>query len=90
MWKDVDGVLTADPRIVDSATPVSRLTFEEARRAPVPAHQSCTPFRRRGWPCRVQEEARRMFRDWVGLRPTPSSRLPSHPYAPPAHPCTGH
>ncbi|PSC72184.1 aspartate kinase [Micractinium conductrix] len=30
VWKDVDGVLTADPRIVDSATPVSRLTFEEA------------------------------------------------------------
>ena len=30
VWKDVDGVLTSDPRIVDGATPVPRLTFEEA------------------------------------------------------------
>lgn len=30
VWKDVDGVLTADPRVVPNATPVSRLTFEEA------------------------------------------------------------
>ena len=30
MWKDVDGVLTSDPRIVDGATPVPQLTFEEA------------------------------------------------------------
>lgn len=30
VWKDVDGVLTADPRVVSTATPVSRLTFEEA------------------------------------------------------------
>ncbi|EFN54755.1 hypothetical protein CHLNCDRAFT_134660 [Chlorella variabilis] len=30
VWKDVDGVLTADPRVVDSARPVSELTFEEA------------------------------------------------------------
>ena len=30
VWKDVDGVLTADPRVVEAAAPVSRLTFEEA------------------------------------------------------------
>ncbi|GAB4818727.1 hypothetical protein N2152v2_005773 [Parachlorella kessleri] len=30
VWKDVDGVLTSDPRIVDGATPVPQLTFEEA------------------------------------------------------------
>ncbi len=30
VWKDVDGVLTADPRVVSTATPVARLTFEEA------------------------------------------------------------
>eukprot|EP00889_Picochlorum_renovo_P003347 jgi/Picre1/30377/NNA_005741.t1 len=30
VWKDVDGVLTSDPRIVDGARPVDFLTFEEA------------------------------------------------------------
>lgn len=30
VWKDVDGVLTSDPRIVDGAKPVEKLTFEEA------------------------------------------------------------
>lgn len=30
VWKDVDGVLSSDPRVVDSAHPVSRLTFDEA------------------------------------------------------------
>jgi aspartate kinase len=30
VWKDVDGVLTSDPRIVDTARPVPSLTFEEA------------------------------------------------------------
>lgn len=30
VWKDVDGVLTADPRVVDTARPVGQLTFEEA------------------------------------------------------------
>lgn len=30
VWKDVDGVLTSDPRIVDGAKPVETLTFEEA------------------------------------------------------------
>ena len=30
VWKDVDGVLTSDPRVVDGARPVAHLTFEEA------------------------------------------------------------
>lgn len=30
VWKDVDGILTADPRIVKNARPVSTLTYEEA------------------------------------------------------------
>jgi aspartate kinase len=30
VWKDVDGVLTSDPRVVDAARPVPELTFEEA------------------------------------------------------------
>lgn len=30
VWKDVDGVLTSDPRIVDNTRPVNELTFEEA------------------------------------------------------------
>ncbi|KAK2078712.1 hypothetical protein QBZ16_003552 [Prototheca wickerhamii] len=30
VWKDVDGVLTTDPRVVPAARPVAELTFEEA------------------------------------------------------------
>lgn len=30
VWKDVDGVLTSDPRIVEGTRPVTALTFEEA------------------------------------------------------------
>ncbi|MDR2602048.1 MAG: aspartate kinase [Spirochaetaceae bacterium] len=30
VWKDVDGVLTADPRIVPEAAPVAEVTYEEA------------------------------------------------------------
>jgi aspartate kinase len=30
VWKDVDGVLSSDPRIVTSAQPVNELTYEEA------------------------------------------------------------
>eukprot|EP01023_Acetabularia_acetabulum_P042533 TRINITY_DN4210_c0_g6_i1.p1 TRINITY_DN4210_c0_g6~~TRINITY_DN4210_c0_g6_i1.p1 ORF type:complete len:563 (+),score=97.84 TRINITY_DN4210_c0_g6_i1:41-1690(+) len=30
VWKDVDGVLTGDPRVVENAKPVKMLTFEEA------------------------------------------------------------
>lgn len=30
VWKDVDGILTTDPRVVPHAIPLSRVTFEEA------------------------------------------------------------
>ena len=30
VWKDVDGILTADPRIVENARPVQNVTYEEA------------------------------------------------------------
>jgi aspartate kinase len=30
VWKDVDGILTADPRIVKEARPVQQITYEEA------------------------------------------------------------
>ncbi len=30
VWKDVDGILTADPRVVKEATPVEAVTYEEA------------------------------------------------------------
>lgn len=30
VWKDVDGMLTADPRVVPTAVPVASVTFEEA------------------------------------------------------------
>jgi len=30
VWKDVDGIMTADPRLVENARPVSFVTYEEA------------------------------------------------------------
>lgn len=30
VWKDVDGILTADPRLVKNAIPVSQVSYEEA------------------------------------------------------------
>lgn len=30
IWKDVDGILTSDPRLVKNATPVTTVTYEEA------------------------------------------------------------
>jgi len=30
VWKDVDGILTADPRLVKNAVPVSQVSYEEA------------------------------------------------------------
>jgi aspartate kinase len=30
VWKDVDGILTADPRVVPNAVPLTEITFEEA------------------------------------------------------------
>ena len=30
MWKDVDGIMTADPRLVKTALPVNEVTYDEA------------------------------------------------------------
>jgi aspartate kinase len=30
VWKDVDGILTADPRLVEDARPVNKVTYDEA------------------------------------------------------------
>lgn len=30
VWKDVDGVLTSDPRIIPTAIPIGELTYDEA------------------------------------------------------------
>ena len=30
VWKDVDGIMSADPRLVENAQPVSCVTYEEA------------------------------------------------------------
>lgn len=30
MWKDVDGILTTDPRLVKNAIPVPAVTYDEA------------------------------------------------------------
>mmetsp|Transcript_44800 Transcript_44800/g.74344 ORF Transcript_44800/g.74344 Transcript_44800/m.74344 type:complete len:508 (+) Transcript_44800:22-1545(+) len=57
VWKDVDGILTADPRLCPLAQPVPTVTFEEAAElayfgaqvlhplAMMPARRTSTPFR---------------------------------------------
>lgn len=30
VWKDVDGIMTADPRLVKTAQPVNEVTYDEA------------------------------------------------------------
>ncbi len=58
-WKDVDGILTTDPRIVKSARPVEEATYEEASElayfgAQVLHPRSMMPCRRTGTPVRVK------------------------------------
>lgn len=57
VWKDVDGIMTADPRLISAATPVECVTYEEAAElaffgaevlhpiAMMPAIKSCIPVR---------------------------------------------
>ncbi len=59
VWKDVDGILTADPRIVKEARPVERVTFEEAAElayfgAQVLHPRSMMPASAAGIPVRVK------------------------------------
>lgn len=59
VWKDVDGILTADPRLVKNATPVGTVTYEEAAElayfgAQVLHPRSMQPCIRTGTPVRVK------------------------------------
>eukprot|EP00793_Prasinoderma_coloniale_P001930 PRCOL_00002438-RA len=63
VWKDVDGVLTADPRLVAHAEPVPFLTFDEATElayfgATVLHPQSMQPAMAAGMPVRVKNSYR--------------------------------
>ena len=58
-WKDVDGILTTDPRVVSEAKPVPEVTYEEAQElamfgAQVLHPRSMLPVRKTGTPVRVK------------------------------------
>ncbi|MBQ0052411.1 MAG: aspartate kinase [Treponema sp.] len=58
-WKDVDGILTTDPRIVKEARPVPEVTYEEAQELAMFGSQvlhprSMIPCRKTGTPVRVK------------------------------------
>ncbi len=58
-WKDVDGIMTTDPRVVKEARPVPEVTYEEAQElamfgAQVLHPRSMTPCRKTGTPVRVK------------------------------------
>lgn len=58
-WKDVDGILTTDPRVVKEARPVPEVTYEEAQELAMFGSQvlhprSMLPVRKSGTPVRVK------------------------------------
>jgi aspartate kinase len=58
-WKDVDGIMTTDPRIVKEAKPVQEVTYEEAQELAIFGSQvlhprSMIPCRKTGTPVRVK------------------------------------
>ena len=58
-WKDVDGILTTDPRIAKNARPVPEVTYEEAQELAMFGSQvlhprSMIPCRKTGTPVRVK------------------------------------
>jgi aspartate kinase len=58
-WKDVDGIMTTDPRVCADARPVPEVTYEEAQElaffgAQVLHPRSMIPCRRTGTPVRVK------------------------------------
>ena len=58
-WKDVDGIMTTDPRVVKEAKPVPEVTYEEAQElamfgAQVLHPRSMVPVRKTGTPVRVK------------------------------------
>ena len=61
-WKDVDGILTTDPRVVKEAKPVPEVTYEEAQElamfgAQVLHPRSMLPVRKTGTPVRVKNSS---------------------------------
>ncbi|MEW6710918.1 MAG: aspartate kinase [Candidatus Riflebacteria bacterium] len=64
VWKDVDGILTTDPRLVKHATPVRSISFEEASElayfgAKVLHPRSILPAMKKGVPVRVKNSYNR-------------------------------
>ncbi len=58
-WKDVDGIMTTDPRVCNEAKPVPEVTYEEAQElamfgAQVLHPRSMIPCRKTGTPVRVK------------------------------------
>lgn len=58
-WKDVDGILTTDPRVVKEARPIAEVTYEEAQELAMFGSQvlhprSMIPCRKTGTPVRVK------------------------------------
>ena len=58
-WKDVDGIMTADPRVVQGTHPISEVTYEEAQELALFGSQvlhprSMVPCRKTGTPVRVK------------------------------------
>lgn len=65
-WKDVDGILTSDPRIVPNAKTVPEVTYEEASElayfgSQVLHPRSMVPCRRVGTPVRVKNSYNKEF-----------------------------
>lgn len=79
IWKDVDGVMTTDPRLVPSAKPVTEITFEEVQElayfgAKVVHPQAILPVIENSIPMVVKNS---VFPDLPGTRIVPTAKLES-------------
>lgn len=77
IWKDVDGVLTTDPRLVPGAKPVTEITFEEAQElayfgAKVVHPQAILPVIEHSIPMVVKNS---VFPDLPGTKIVPTAKL---------------
>lgn len=78
-WKDVDGIMTTDPRVVPDAKPVEEVTYEEAQELALFGSQvlhprSMIPCRKTGTPVRVKNSYNRMSRGTVIVEQHSSAR----------------
>ncbi|MCP3097434.1 bifunctional aspartate kinase/homoserine dehydrogenase I [Myxococcus sp. K15C18031901] len=81
IWTDVDGIYSADPRMVPEAFPLPEVSFEEAMElayfgAKVLHPKTIAPARERGIPVRVCNSFRP---DHPGTRVTATAAPPPHP-----------